>query len=118
MKKDRIAQKMKYTIRGGEANDSIYVAKLVRAMYRMEDYTMNSLYTECDNIFGKSIKKLRKNTKPWYDLLDLAAEHMEKIEREKSKGSKKKTEILHLDRRSRSEDDIRTMKTKGRTLLR
>ena len=38
--KDRIAQKMRSTIRGGDSNESIFVAKLVRTIYNRRETSL------------------------------------------------------------------------------
>ena len=50
--KVRIVQKMRYTIRGGSANDSIFVAKLVRDLYRKKGYTDKKIHKEVKQLFG------------------------------------------------------------------
>ena len=39
--KARIAQKMRSTIRGGDANESIFVAKLVRTIYNRKESSLH-----------------------------------------------------------------------------
>lgn len=51
--KERLAQKMKQTIKGGDANESIFVAKRFSAINFKRENSLTALHIDSDLLFGR-----------------------------------------------------------------